>query len=846
VTPVARVIARKEWSIMLGRASWAVAAALAIVVIALTGCGKSSTGTLGLNKRPQIDISAGPIQGTEVFYSVRLNWFASDPDGQVVRYIYTSDPPVQGDTTWIETRSSEVTVFFHSSAPTDSLHPVLPPLGSVIISRNYHTFVVKAIDNEGAASAPKSLSFTSRTTAPSTNITAPQPTHQQPVTTTPSVTISWQGIDPDGVLSQKPVKYKFKIVAADVINPANPQGITQQQVQDYFGADADNYFAQWDSVSGDTTSQFYEGLTPQTIYFFAIVAFDEAGAFEPRFNLDSNVLEFRPTLQKLGPDITVFNQFFSRTQSTGGISLASSRIYTLEFPADQQIRMNWFAVADVGAIVTGYRWAVDIEGQDISNETPRRDDGDFAHWSSYSLNEVSTLIGPFPGSLDSTITHFFYLEARDNLGFVSLFTIRLRIVKPRFDRELLVIDDMYGTPSEHFDAPGEDPPYTVPFKGGFPMEAEQDSFYFSAGGFPDSLRIIGRPIAPGDGPGSISRPGCFAGFDYDTLDYRFYPNESVLLEDLARYKVVVWYTDQASASRSGSKFGSTQPKTGIRLINSTNQLNTLAVYLKQLGKVWVLGDGMTTAIANGYWSRIAASGSARLPYTAGETNADILKLGNFLFDFCHMRSQLNTAGTPQTSLTLNQQLQSCIPYLPQFATVPPGSPAPPDRSLDPRIGPSAARTAVLWSDLPRLTLAPFRGANANPALRSVNLTWVVTQPLFVTEGTGAAFQSVLDTLYLCQARLYDPNHVQVPPSDGDPNAVFYHGSEHGTLVWFGFPLYYFDLDQARTVTRIVLRNLGLSPTLAARPTGANAYMSNTGAPREIDWGATVDNRRTSR
>ena len=40
----------------------------------------------------------------------------------------------------------------------------------------------------------------------------------------------------------------------------------------------------------------FEGLTPQTVYYFAIVAFDEAGAFEPRFTLDSNVLQFRPTL----------------------------------------------------------------------------------------------------------------------------------------------------------------------------------------------------------------------------------------------------------------------------------------------------------------------------------------------------------------------------------------------------------------------------------------------------------------------------------------------------------------------------------------------------------------------
>jgi hypothetical protein len=822
---------RKVVNGMSHRISWRIVGALLLLPV-LAGCGHK-VGTEPINLRPQVELSNAPPEGTEEFYSVRINWFASDPDGQVVRFIYATDPPVQGDTTWVETRSSEITVFFRSPGPNDPL----PPVGQVIISRGYHTFVVKAIDNEGAPSAPATRSFTSRTTAPSTVIQAPRPTHQQPVSTTPSVTISWLGQDPDGVISQKPIKYKFKLVSSDIINPANPQGVTQQQVQDYFGADAVNFFATWDSVPGDTTFKFYEGLTPQTIYFFAVVAFDEAGAFEPRFNLDSNVLQFRPTLAKLGPDITVFNEFFARTQSTGGISIVSSRIYTLEFPADQPIKFNWFAVADVGAIVTGYRWALDIEGQDISNETPRTDDSDFKHWSAYSLNETSTIIGPFAGSLDSTITHFFYLEARDNLGFVSLFTIRLRIVKPRFDLSLLVVDDMYGTLT------GKTAAGRVPLLNPYPMEAEQDSFHFAVGGFPDSMRILGDP---GGDPNAISRPGMFSGFDYDTLDYKFYPNESILLEKLSRYRVVAWYTDNSSAGRTGSKFGSTNPRTGIRLLNTINQLNTFAVYLKQDGKAWLFGDGITTAIANGYYSRISISSSPRIPYTSGDdARNDILREGNFLYDFPHLRSQLNTAGTVLNSfLTINQQMQACIPYLPEFATVPYGSPPPPDRSLDPRVGPSSERNLPRWAGLPRLTLTDYRSANVNPAQRSINLTWIIDQPLFVTEGTGAGFHSTLDTLYLCQAKVYDPNHVQTPPSDGFPNAIDYHGEDNGEVVWFGFPMYFFDLDKARTVAGIVLRNLGEVPSTAPNP-GAHAFVSSD-APREIDWGATIDERRKSR
>jgi hypothetical protein len=317
----------------------------------------------------------------------------------------------------------------------------------------------------------------------------------------------------------------------------------------------------------------------------------------------------------------------------------------------------------------------------------------------------------------------------------------------------------------------------------------------------------------------------FAGFDYDTVDYRKEQTEGIPLELLAQYKVIVWYTDITSAARSGSKFSNT-PGTALRLINSKNQLNTLAVYLKQQGNVWLFGEGTTSAIANGYWDRFGG-GVATIPYNSGEGTRDILRLGDFLYDFIHLRSQLYTGGlSTSPSLTLNQQLKGCIPYLPQFA----GPASNTDRTHDPRIGPSAERNVPLWNDLPRLTIAPYRSANTNPDLRSVSLTYFISQPLFITEGTGADFHSTLDTLYLFQARSFDPNRAQLPPSDGFPNAVYYHGSDNGKLVWFGFAMYYFELDQARQVARSVLRNFGIAPK-AGPPSGPHAYVSQTAAMR---------------
>ncbi len=805
-------------------------ALLVIVAAVLSGCGKSATGLLVAAQRPQVEITFAPIEGDSVSYSVRINWSGSDADGQVVGFQYAIDPPASptpgNDTVWVDTRASEVSLLFPSRRPRQ---PLAPP-GRLVPSSDYHTFVIRAIDNDGLRSAPEYQSFTSFTIAPSTRITAPSGTSQLSIRTTPSVTIEWIGTDPDG--TQGPVKYKYRLVTATDVSPEDPGSITAGLLQQFFEADAVNFFATWDSVSGDTTSRFFEGLTPDTRYFFAIVAFDEAGAYEPRFNRDSNVLDFTASLDKLGPRIRVFNEFFSREQKVGGVSLAESRIVKLEFPADDQLVFNWSAEPpQPGALITGYRWAVDIAGQNIVDETPRIDDNDQSHWSTWSLNETSARIGPFLAPPETTSTHYFYLEARDNLGFVSLFTIRLTIVKPSFDTALLVIDDLYGPPTElSNDNPAD--PRAIRLAGAYPREAEQDSFYYARGGFPDSLYIRSGT------PGAISLPGVFADYAPDTLDYSFYPIDGIDLQRLSHYRVVCWYTDGQSAARNETKFGSLLPMTAIRAINSRDRLNLLAVYLRQGGKAWLFGEGMTLAIANGYWTRFG--NAPRLPYTSGENpQQNVLFPGNFLYDFVHLRSELSTAGTATFQPT---QLRSCIPYLPQFAGPATDSDRTHDPRIDPRPGAGAARTALNWPGLPRLTTSAYRGAVVAPG---INGTFVIKKPLQITNG-GPTFIPVLDTLFLFQARRLDLTGFYEPfAGDGYPNAIHYYGADNGPgseLVWFGFPLHFFERDQVKTVVDEVMRNLDVEPV---PPPARGAHPVVLPGARIVDGGETIDGRVTT-
>ena len=98
--------------------------------------------------------------------------------------------------------------------------------------------------------------------------------------------------------------------------------------------------------------------------------------------------------------------------------------------------------------------------------------------------------------------------------------------------------------------------------------------------------------------------------------------------------------------------------------------------------------------------------------------------------------------------------------------------------------------------------------------RSINQTWYIVKPNEITEGTGAGRRAVLDTLYLLQARDYS-GVGNGALSDGHPNAIHYYGSEHGEVVWFGFPLHSFRRDDARAAVRAVMRNLGVEPTAEA-------------------------------
>src|SRR5262249_39021058 len=201
----------------------------------------------------------------------------------------------------------------------------------------------------------------------------------------------------------------------------------------------------------------------------------------------------------------------------------------LEIPAGGPMKISWSATAQPGRRITGYRWALDLvqrdstEGDDDGsddrdgdgNKGEGHDEGRHnsripraGHWSLWSLTNTSATIGPFAGGE----THRFYIEAREGAGCggdaggVGRAIITLTTVRATPGPKILIVNDTRlvldrVNPGTSCDAPVNRP------TGNWPTAAELDTFLFARGGVP--WRCYPQ--------GTVSTPGIFYGYDFDTL-----------------------------------------------------------------------------------------------------------------------------------------------------------------------------------------------------------------------------------------------------------------------------------------------------------------------------------------
>ena len=758
----------------------------------VTSCSKL-TGGFRPNQPPDVKLTSAPYDTTgRYFYAYKLGWIGNDPDGRVDYFLYAIDPPLEGQPiNWTRTVKNEQIFFFSATTPDpqDSTHRAIA----------FHTFAIRAVDNSGDSSAIVTRAFFSYTVAPTVALLDPHPSHLTVAYVTPSVRFTWQGSDIDGQLTQKPVKYKFKLFSqsgpyplSDALNGAG--GL--ERLREFYAPG----FAGWDSCGGETTSVQYTNLTPDAIYLFVVVAFDEAGAYSPIFTLDNNCLIVNVKLANAGgPKITVFNEFFTYRYSSGSYNPTDQANWIhVDVPFKQLITFNWFAESDPGAQVSYYRWRL---GGDVADETPRSNEyTDVGHWSAPSINVTSASVGPF---LRDTVL-FFYIEAADNNGLKSLAIVNFRVVKPTFDRALGVINDtrylldVYRVGTTTY----------LPPSGNWPTAAEFDTFLFARGGFPY------RGNYPA---GTVSRPGVFAGYDFDTFGTRVGKGDlTVPLAELGKFRHLIWITDILAAGKGGPGTNVASSIPALTYMNNRNSVNTLATYVKQGGKVWLLGSG------------IAHSCQINFDRSDGGTySADGRELipGRFMYDIVHWRNDIHDGVGP--FYKFHRADRSAYPVGHPISRTPTSYPGQivPNYALLPDT--LRVKSLALGDSLPFYRTSGFYQNNfAFTELQQENKIIENLNP----DPTGAEDdKSTLDTLFNVVFPQPDPS----VPAVEYPIATLYHGLENAspptTIVFTGFDGWMFSNADFVPLVKFVLENVwdirNNAPFRATRPTLANVSRS---------------------
>src|SRR5262245_34280164 len=186
---------------------------LAVVVLALATAACDTSSPIVFDQPPTITLTSGPVDtvSTPQSWLVDIAWTASDPDGRVDHFDYAIDPPTlkramftQAETAWVTTKETHVVARFHASH-TDSL-------GAGATASEFHVFVLRAVDDRGAASPLLVRGFYATTVAPDVGITLPVPNRLLPAQLAVPFRIEWSGHDPDGAGSGQPSFYRVRVL----------------------------------------------------------------------------------------------------------------------------------------------------------------------------------------------------------------------------------------------------------------------------------------------------------------------------------------------------------------------------------------------------------------------------------------------------------------------------------------------------------------------------------------------------------------------------------------------------------------------------------------------------------
>ena len=366
-----------------------------------------------------------------------------------------------------------------------------------------------------------------------------------------------------------------------------------------------------------------------------------------------------------------------------------------------------------------------------------------------------------------------------------------------------------------------------PPRSEWPTAAELDTFFFARGGYP-WRGYPGSPEGPPAPTPTISPPGIFNGYSFDTLGTRGILSGIVPLARLGRYKIVVWYTDDVGATYKGAPDELFSPITSLRFMSQPGQPSTISTYLKQGGKVWMFGGGVA-------YATLIKWGKANTP-SNDWTNADLeLIPGRFMYDFPHWQSSVGSS--PAGQALINTPDWSPAEWNSSYSVGRgwsghgvDGTLAQPNYNLlvsstQPSMAVLRPRTCTSDPPPPQRACSPAYLLSSYSAEYIGRLAPNPSPPNFIREDVNpdpsvSKEESTLDTLYSATGGTM-PGRL--------PVMTYYHGLQSPEMVFCGFPLWYFQRAQVIKLADFVLQEifkLPAPPAGARGPTGPAPAMAS--------------------
>lgn len=544
---------------------------MSVAALVISGC---SDNELGLEKRrpnlpPETLISRGPTDFSSSPYTVRLSWWGSDSDGTIDHFDFIMvehagavdtltaetrqailEVPAVDDPRWIGTTATDsVFVTLADTLRRDPVPGEGESPGDVLRHpfERWHTFFVRAVDNEGLPDpTPEYLSFNARNFAPTVRLRRPVSAgakFQSP----PAVFFSWDGDDPlEGGDFTKPVASRWTLITSGIALGGDftswPDSLYHLPTRFSWSP-----WSAWGAADSSGVRTLVRGLDPiglpnRGFYIFAVQALDEAGAITPVFDTTTPGKNNAVLIRVSGPPGPTL---ITREPFLGAFTaLGNARPVQVDAAAGQRIQFRWSADASLyGGEIAGYRYGWDL-----------LDPSDERQWEkNWSLAAVQAPARHFPRG-----THRFYVQARDNADNVTAAVYTIVIHELTKERDLLWVDD------------------TAPLVPGSATELKEDLLWTDA--FSDLAVEHGFTFDP-------------VVDVYDTGDRK---SEPPPIDLVFRYKVVVWSVRSSTGPDNSSISGLSILTRFADPFASRNQVETrrfnyISTYINSGGSLWING-----------------------------------------------------------------------------------------------------------------------------------------------------------------------------------------------------------------------------------------------------------------